>query len=118
MKNLIRLTDLSVDDIHKIFNISDNINNNKIFKEIKIDEKKYNYTGNDFYKSPKAKRIYSPISNSRNFDFMVGNSKSSIVNILPNNNGVFSLNDFNRKLLNKNKKFMKGKSNIYAKKDE
>ena len=94
-----------------------NSNNNKIFKEIKIDEKKYNYTGNDFYKSPKAKRIYSPISNSRNFNFMVGNSNTSIVNILPNNNGVFSLNDFNRKLLNKNRKFMKGKSNIYAKKD-
>ena len=97
-------------------NKNNNISN-KIFKEIKIDEKKYNYTGNDFYKSPKSKRIYSPPSNSRNFDSMIGNSKTSIDNILSHNNGIFSLNGFNRKLLNKNKKFMKGLSNIYIKKD-
>jgi len=94
-----------------------NSNNNKIYKDIKIDEKKYNYTGNDFYKSPKAKRIYSPPSNSRNIDSIIGNSKTSINNILTHNNGVFSLNEFNRKLLNKNKKFMKEKTNIYIKKD-
>ena len=35
MKNLIRLTDLSVDDIHKIFNIADNINDNKYSEILK-----------------------------------------------------------------------------------
>jgi hypothetical protein len=94
-----------------------NSNNNKIFKDIKIDEKKYNFTGNDFYKSPKTKRIYSPPSNSINFDSMIGNGKTSLDNILAYNKGVFCLNDFNRKLLNKNKKFMKGKSNIYLTND-
>ena len=94
-----------------------NRNNNKIFKEGKIDEKKYNYTGNDFYKTPKAERIYSPPSYFRNFDSMIGNSKTSINNILSNNKGVFNLNDFNRKLLNKNMKFKNGKTNIYVKKD-
>ena len=94
-------------------------NNKKIFKEIKIDEKKYNYTGNNFYKSlkdKKDKRIYSPPI-TRNVDSLRANSKTSIDNIITHNHECFSLNDFNRKLLNKNMKFMKEKKNTFIKKD-